>query len=84
MQLQTHGVVQSFLKPNHVVEDNEGDIKVLYGVEAYLVPDGQTSVYNPKNQNLDTEYCVLDIETTGLSFRTEKITEFGAIKIKKR
>ena len=77
-----HGVVQSFPKANHVVEDNEGDIKVLYGVEAYLVPDGQTSVYNPKNQNLDTEYCVLDIETTGLSFRTEKITEFGAIKIK--
>mgnify|MGYP005775330235 FL=1 len=77
-----HGVVQSFPKANHVVEDNKGDIKVLYGVEAYLVPDGQTSVYNPKNQNLDTEYCVLDIETTGLSFRTEKITEFGAIKIK--
>ena len=77
-----HGVVQSFPKANHVVEDNNGDIKVLYGVEAYLVPDGQTSVYNPKNQDIDTEYCVLDIETTGLSYRTEKITEFGAIKIK--
>ena len=77
-----HGVVQSFPKANHVVEDNGGDIKVIYGVEAYLVPDGQTSVYNPKNQELDTEYCVLDIETTGLSYRTEKITEFGAIKIK--
>ena len=77
-----HGVVQSFPKANHVVEDNKGDIKVIYGVEAYLVPDGQTSVYNPKNQSLDTEYCVLDIETTGLSYRTEKITEFGAIKIK--
>jgi len=77
-----HGVVQAFPKANHVVEDNKGDIKVIYGVEAYLVPDGQTSVYSPKNQDIDTEYCVLDIETTGLSFRTEKITEFGAIKIK--
>ncbi len=77
-----HGVVQSFPKANHVVEDNNGDIKVIYGVEAYLVPDGQTSVYNPKNQSLDTEYCILDIETTGLSYRTEKITEFGAIKVK--
>jgi len=28
------------------------------------------------------EYCVLDIETTGLQFRTEKITEIGAIKIR--
>ncbi len=77
-----HGVVQAFPAANHVVEDNQNDIKVLYGVEAYLVPDGQTSVYNSKNQSLDTEYCVLDIETTGLSYRTEKITEFGAIKIK--
>ena len=34
-----HGVVQSFPKANHVVEDNNGDIKVIYGVEAYLVPD---------------------------------------------
>ena len=77
-----HGVVQSFPKANHVVEDNNGDIKVIYGVEAYLVPDGQTSVYNSKNQDINTEYCVFDIETTGLSFRTEKITEIGAIKIK--
>lgn len=77
-----HGVVQAFPKANHVVEDNGEDIKVIYGVEAYLVPDGQTSVYGSKNQELDTEYCVLDIETTGLSYRTEKITEFGAIKIK--
>lgn len=77
-----HGVVQSFPKANHVVEDNNGDIKVIYGVEAYLVPDGQTSIYNSKRQDIDTEYCVFDIETTGLSFRTEKITEIGAIKIK--
>ena len=77
-----HGVVQSFPKANHVVEDNNGDIKVIYGVEAYLVPDGQTVVYGGKNQDIDTEYCVLDIETTGLSYRTEKITELGAIKIK--
>jgi len=77
-----HGVVQAFPEANHVVQDNGGDIKVIYGVEAYLVPDGQTNVYGSKGQPLDTEYCVLDIETTGLSYRTEKITEFGAIKIK--
>ncbi len=77
-----HGVVQSFPKANHVVEDNNHDIKVIYGVEAYLVPDGQDIVYNSKGQDLDTEYCVFDIETTGLSFRTEKVTEIGAIKIK--
>jgi len=34
-----HGVVQSFPEANHAVEDLNSDIKVLYGVEAYLVPD---------------------------------------------
>ncbi len=34
-----HGVVQSFPEANHAVEDNKLDIKVIYGVEAYLVPD---------------------------------------------
>ena len=56
ISITDHGVVQSFPIANHVVEDNEGDIKVIYGVEAYLVPDGQTSVYGSKNQDIDTEY----------------------------
>jgi len=34
-----HGVVQAFPEANHAVEDNKLDIKVIYGVEAYLVPD---------------------------------------------
>ena len=75
-----HGVVQAFPEANHAAE--KSDIKVIYGVEAYLVPDKSSNVYNVKDQDLDTEYVVLDIETTGLSFQTEKITELGAVKIK--
>jgi len=77
-----HGVVQAFPDAHKFLGKSGADIKVIYGVEAYLVPDGVSSVSLSKGQNIDTEYCVLDIETTGLSFRTEKITEFGAIKIK--
>ena len=35
-----HGVVQAFPEANHAVEDGL-DIKVIYGVEAYFVPDDE-------------------------------------------
>ncbi len=76
-----HGVVQSFPEAKKAAKDS--DIKIIYGVEAYLVPDRLTSIINAKDQLLeDVTYSVLDIETTGLSKMTEKITEFGIIKVK--
>ncbi len=77
-----HGVVQAFPEAHKLLGYDNPDMKVIYGVEAYLVPDKNPSVTNAKNQDIDTEYCVFDLETTGLSYRTEKITEIGAIKIK--
>ena len=77
-----HGVVQAFPDAHKYLGKSKADIKVIYGVEAYLVPDKDNCVAFPKGQSLDTEYCVLDIETTGLSFRTEKITEIGIMKYK--
>ena len=74
-----HGVVQAFPEAHKLLGRDNPDMKVIYGVEAYLVPDKTPSVSFPRGQNIDTEYCVLDIETTGLSFRTEKITELGAV-----
>jgi len=77
-----HGVVQSFPDAHKLLGRDNPDMKVIYGVEAYLVPDKIPIVAYPKNQDIDTTYCVLDLETTGLSFRTEKITEVGIMKIK--
>ena len=78
-----HGVVQAFPDAHKFILKNKPDLKVLYGVEAYIVPDKIGSVAFSKGQTIeDTEYCVLDIETTGLSFRTESITEFGIMKYK--
>lgn len=78
-----HGVVQSFPDAHKMLGFDNPDMKVIYGVEAYLVPDKSNVVTGSKNQSLeDTTYCVLDLETTGLSFRTEKITEVGIMKVK--
>ena len=77
-----HGVVQSF-PDAHKLLGKVGDvIKVIYGVEAYFCPDKDPAVINSQGQDLDTTYCVFDLETTGISHLTEKITEIGIIKIK--
>ena len=76
-----HGVVQSFPDAHKMLGYDNQDMKIIYGVEAYLVPDKSSIVTNSKAQDLNTTYCVLDLETTGLSFRTEKITEIGIMKM---
>ena len=77
-----HGVVQAFPEAHKLLGLDNPDMKIIYGVEAYLVPDGSPVVVNDKGQSIDTTYCVLDLETTGLSAKTEKITEIGIMKVK--
>ena len=77
-----HGVVQAFPEAHKMLGYDNPDMKVIYGVEAYLAPDNTKSVYNGKGQSIDTTYCVLDLETTGFSATTEKITEVGIMKVK--
>mgnify|MGYP002435002610 FL=1 len=77
-----HGVVQAFPEAHKYLEKAHPDLKVIYGVEAYLAPDTVSCISFSKGQDLDATYCVLDLETTGLSFRTEKITEVGIMKVK--
>ncbi len=85
-----HGNVQGFTDAFHTIRDIQGDykkkgekldFKVIYGVEAYLVDDIKEMVINSKNQSLDEEYIVFDIETTGFSAQDDKIIEIGAVKI---
>ena len=82
MAITDHGVVQSFPEAHKYLEKTGADIKILYGVEGYFVPDKDPAVFDSKKQEIDTTYCVLDLETTGISHFTEKITEVGIIKIK--
>ena len=74
-----HGNVQAFPEAYHAAGDK---IKILYGVECYLVNDSAEITTNTKSAPLNGEYVVFDLETTGLSPNTEAITEIGAVKIK--
>ena len=77
-----HGGVQAFPEAHKLLGYDNPDMKIIYGVEAYLAPDKNAIVTNPRGQDIDTTYCVLDLETTGFSATTEKITEVGIMKIK--
>ncbi len=77
-----HGIVQAF--PEAMDAGEAEGVKILYGVEAYLVNDTETVVFDlDKDINIDDEtYVIFDLETTGFHNRTCKIIEIGAVKLK--
>jgi len=75
-----HGVVQAYPEACEAAKKNK--IKVIYGIEAYLLDDSVPIVYHANGHPVDGEFVVFDIETTGLSADKDKITEIGAVKIK--
>ena len=79
-----HGVVQAFPEANHFIEalPKDDPFKIIYGVEAYIVDDLTDIAVRAKDQTLDDEYVVFDIETTGFSATSDRIIEIGAVKVK--
>ena len=74
-----HGVVQAF--PEAMDAGKSNNIKVLYGVEGYLVEDNKPVVENANDLDLSQSFVVFDLETTGFSNKNDKITEIGAVKV---
>ncbi|MBE6622189.1 MAG: PolC-type DNA polymerase III [Ruminococcaceae bacterium] len=76
-----HGNVQGYQEAM-LVADKTG-MKVLYGLEAYFVDDTARAVYGNADASFaESEFVVFDIETTGLSFQNDRITEIGAVTVK--
>ncbi len=80
LAITDHGVVQSF--PDAMELSKSLGIKMIYGVEGYLVNDKKEIVTNFKENKDYSTYIIFDIETTGLSPINDMITEIGAVKIK--
>lgn len=74
-----HGVVQAF--PEAAEAGNKHNIRILYGVEGYLVDDETKIVTGNEEKTFNDPFVVFDIETTGLSSAHDRMTEIGAIRI---
>lgn len=77
-----HGVVQAY--PEAMEAGKKFGVKIIYGVEGYLIDDTNPLIRNVNDFDLNQEFIIFDIETTGLSPVNDKITEIGAVKIKNR
>ena len=87
-----HGCCQSFTDALHCVEGKkppkvagtDETIKILYGCEGYFVNDvdDRIVVHGTQDMTFDQEFVAFDLETTGLSSRSDRIIEIGAVILK--
>ncbi|WKY43588.1 PolC-type DNA polymerase III [Eubacteriaceae bacterium ES2] len=75
-----HGVLQAY--PEMMSLGRKNKIKVLYGVEGYLVDDQMDLIVGPKDQDFAGEFVFFDLETTGFIPGNHRIIEIAAVRIR--
>jgi len=79
-----HGVAQAFPGAMNAAADckkKDIPIKILYGTEGYYVNDMVDVLHGRGNTPFEGKFIVFDLETTGLSPNSDRITEIGAVKV---
>lgn len=84
-----HGCAQSFpdamkAASKAKVAGTDDNIKIIYGCEGYYINDvdDRIVVHGDQNLSFDDEFVAFDLETTGLSSKTDTIIEIGAVIMK--
>ncbi len=84
-----HGCAQSFpdamkAASKAKVAGTDENIKILYGCEGYFINDvdDRIVVHGTKDMDFRDEFVAFDLETTGLSSKTDTIIEIGAVIMK--
>ncbi len=80
-----HGVVQAFPDAMNAEKSlKDPNFKVIYGCEAYVVNDLSRPMILKGNddRSINDEIIVFDVETTGLSYERDRLTEIGAVRLK--
>ena len=85
MAITDHGGVQAFPDAAAACDEvrkNGGDLKIIYGCEAYSVNDTVNAVKVYKDVPIKGEVIVFDLETTGFSAKDDRIIEYGAVRLR--
>ena len=74
-----HGTAQAY--PEMSKAGKKYGVKIIYGLEGYYVNDVDTgtAVRGDSDAPLTGEFIAFDVETTGLSAATDRLTEIGAV-----
>lgn len=76
-----HGTISAFPKFEDEFLSGKYSSRPIYGMEANIVDDLEPVIKGYKGQDFESEFVIVDIESTGFSVRNNKLLEIAAVKI---